>query len=86
MFTFRTHAHVSSPLSFKDYTKGRVPDDSVVSIDLSVNDDEETSKRTSSREEGNDNKQEGSETEDELEADASSPSEDTQKNSSHAAS
>lgn len=66
--------------------EGKAPQDPV-SVDLGVNDDEETSKRTSStEEEGNDNKQEGLDNEDERVAGASSPGEDAQKNSSDAVS
>ena len=64
-----------------------VPRDPTLSVDLGVNDDEETSKRVSSREEeGNDNKQEGldKETEDEQVPGASSPGADAQQNSSDA--
>lgn len=64
------------------------PQDPVVSVDLGVNDDEETSKRVATKEEGNDNKQEGleNEIEDEKVPGASSPGEDAQNNSSDAAS
>lgn len=65
------------------------PQDPAVSVDLGVNDDEETSKRVSStKEEGNDNKQEAleNEIEDEQVPGASSPGEDAQNNSSDPAS
>ena len=65
------------------------PQDPAVSVDLGVNDDEKTSKRVSStKEEGNDNKQEGleNEIEDKQVPGASSPGEDAQNNSSDAAS
>jgi len=58
----------------------KAPQDTV-SVDLGVNGDEETSKRTSSTEgEGNDDKQEGLDNETEDERVASSPNEDAQKN------